>query len=373
MSNSKRKETVRALYNSNLGALPETTVEAAQDPPPTGSLTATGPVRAMGLELNRLLVDAEDLHTRLAGQDVDKLIADAARGRELHTQLTSGGTIVELEPDLVEPSFIADRISQADDPTFRDLVASIKEIGQLLPILVRPHPEKPNRYQIAYGHRRWRAVVLLGRPVRVVIKNPMSDQELVIAQGKENSERRDLSFIERALFAQNLEKANFERITISSALSLDQSEVARLIRVAHAIPTELVHAIGPAPKAGRRRWIHLSELLSQNQSREVVASLLASPEFRDAESDKRFTLTLRVLASWKTKEPVADTWFDSDDRPIVKLQVGKIKAWMIFDQRLAPDFALFVRQRLGELYDAFRSGGESGAERAESEPKSGAD
>jgi ParB family transcriptional regulator, chromosome partitioning protein len=41
-----------------------------------------------------------------------------------------------------------------------------------------------------------------------------SDLERVVAQGKENSERRDLSFIERAAFAIYLEQRGFERSVI---------------------------------------------------------------------------------------------------------------------------------------------------------------
>ena len=52
-------------------------------------------------------------------------------------------------------------------------------------------------------------------PVRAVVRT-LSDAELVIAQGKENNERRDLSFIERALFAAHLEHRKFERPTSSS-------------------------------------------------------------------------------------------------------------------------------------------------------------
>ena len=40
--------------------------------------------------------------------------------------------------------------------------------------------------------------------MRAIIQ-ALTDAELVIAQGKENAERRNLSFIERALFAANLD------------------------------------------------------------------------------------------------------------------------------------------------------------------------
>ena len=56
-------------------------------------------------------------------------------------------------------------------------------------------------------------------------------RRLVLAQGKENSERRDLSFIERAMFAVHLEERGFDRNVVMAALSVDKSEAAKLFAV----------------------------------------------------------------------------------------------------------------------------------------------
>ncbi len=84
------------------------------------------------------------------------------------------------------------------------LVEAIREQGQQVPILVRPHPDRPGRYQVAFGHRRLRAVAEIGIPVRAVVRD-LTDEQLVVAQGQENNERRDLSYIEKARFAQKLQ------------------------------------------------------------------------------------------------------------------------------------------------------------------------
>jgi len=128
--------------------------------------------------------------------------------------------ILDLDPDLVAPSFIADRM-EATDAGYRSLVASMAAQGQLSPILVRPHPERPGSYQVACGHRRLRAAAELGRPIRCIVK-PLSDRELVIAQGQENSARATLSFIERARFAQALDQRRYKREVIIQALSTER-------------------------------------------------------------------------------------------------------------------------------------------------------
>jgi ParB family chromosome partitioning protein len=90
-------------------------------------------------------------------------------------------SIVDLDPELIDPSFIADRMESTLE-SHKALVDSIREHGQQVPALVRPHPHKEGRYQIAYGRRRLRAVAELGRPLRAVVK-PLTDQQLVVAQG----------------------------------------------------------------------------------------------------------------------------------------------------------------------------------------------
>jgi ParB family chromosome partitioning protein len=203
-----RKETLRELLNPTKTATP--TNESSDSPKEIAHTerTGSGAVKVMGLSLQKLSADAES-------------------GRTLRAQLASGNNVVELDPEIIDPSFVSDRIPQPDDEAFQSLVKSVASHGQQVPILVRPHPEIHGRYQIAYGHRRLRAAIALRQKVRAVVRE-MSNTEVAIAQGKENSERRDLTFIERALFARHLEEAGFDRSTLVAALTVDKAEVTRL-------------------------------------------------------------------------------------------------------------------------------------------------
>ncbi|MGO8658348.1 ParB/RepB/Spo0J family partition protein, partial [Rhizobium ruizarguesonis] len=82
--------------------------------------------------------------------------------------------------------------------------------------LVRPHPETKGRYQVAYGHRRLAAAREIGIRVRAVVRD-LTDGQLVVSQGQENSARTNLSYIERALFASRLEERSFGRDVIMAA------------------------------------------------------------------------------------------------------------------------------------------------------------
>src|SRR5690348_10407329 len=98
-------------------------------------------------------------------RSIGDLAAKADAAKELEERLTSGQVIVELDAALIDPSFITDRMAHNDD-AYAALRAAIAAEGQNTPILVRPHPTAAGRYQVAFGHRRLRVAVELGRPVR---------------------------------------------------------------------------------------------------------------------------------------------------------------------------------------------------------------
>jgi ParB family chromosome partitioning protein len=166
--------------------------------------------------------------------------------------------------------------------------------GQQVPILLRPHPEAAGRYQVAYGHRRLAAAAELGIAIRAIVR-PLTDAELVIAQGKENAERRNLSFIERAMFAAELEARGFGRATLHAALAAHPAEMTRYLAVARAIPRWLVRAIGPAPRAGRPRWMAMAEFTAADGALDAVAGITETEGFRAAPSDTRFSMVYAAL------------------------------------------------------------------------------
>jgi ParB family chromosome partitioning protein len=172
---------------------------------------------------------------RAMGLDLDRLTSDARRAEELERQAFNGQMVMDIDPSIVDASFAEDRIDRTSDADYRRLVDSIGTSGQQVPILVRPHPDAAGRYQVAYGHRRLAAAMELGRPIRALIK-PLTDAELVVAQGKENAERRNLTFIERALFAAELEARGFDRLTLLAALAAHPAEMSRYLAVARDIP-----------------------------------------------------------------------------------------------------------------------------------------
>ncbi len=286
-------------------------------------------------------------------RSIEQLKSQIGEAKNLQLQLAAGHTVVELDPGLVERSFVADRMARTfdEDSAF---AANIRDQGQLVPILVRPHPTTAGRFQVAYGHRRLRAAVSIGVKVRAVVKE-LSDVELVIAQGQENSARTDLSFIERAGFAARLEQAGFDRETIMAALSIDKTALSKLISVAIKIPEDVLTAVGPAPKAGRDRWLALSERLEAKTAQKTVRELLQQPDFQTLESDKRFLRLFNALAPQRQRVGRPAVWTGHDGKKVGRIQQDDRELVLTIDKRVAPEFAAYLIDKLSALYLDFSS------------------
>lgn len=273
-------------------------------------------------------------------ESIGSIESDLRAAREA---IESGDMVVELSTDLIEPSFIVDRIGE--DAEMEDFVASIRDHGQRQPILVRPHPEKAGRYQIAFGHRRYRALQTLGRPVKALVK-PLTDTELVVAQGQENESRLSLSFIERATFAARLEDRKFPRDVICSALNIDKTEVSRMISVATSLPDELIEWIGAAPNAGRRRWMDLAKAIGELEWRTLRTRLFDACKEAGSSSDQRFDAVLRAAVEYRKRhEQTAEAEPTARFRVEKRLGVIRIR----FDEtNLPPDV---VRECLARVRD----------------------
>jgi ParB family transcriptional regulator, chromosome partitioning protein len=290
-----------------------------------------GPIRTMALTLGKM-------------EEETKALQEA---------ILAGEHVVDLDPDLIDVSFVRDRLSDGVVSLDDDLVRSIAENGQEVPILVREHPASKGRYQVAYGHRRLRAVRLLGRPVRAIIR-PLQDIDVVVAQGVENSARQNLSYIERALFALTLEARGFERSVIMRALSTDKTELSKLISVARSVPDSVIRAIGNAPSIGRRRWISLSEILNQKYLTKLE-QLFARPDFTNAESDIRFEMVVAALVEHKAAKAAPESWRPGRGAKIsASIKADERSYTLALKAEEAPGFGAFITKKLDELYQEFK-------------------
>jgi ParB family chromosome partitioning protein len=362
MASRDRKNSIKALFGGDIlpsggEAAPETkSAPLPGDPVPTPGRTSSGAVKAMGLTLSSITREAEE-------------------ARVLRQVLQDGERIVSLDTAKIDVSFVSDRLSdeERDDPDFLALVDSIRESGQQVPILVRPSPvgsgegEGETRYQVAYGHRRLKAARRLGQPVKAVVKT-LSDDELVLAQGKENAERRNLSFIERALFAHTLVGRGFERKLVCDALAVQKSELSRLLQVAEAVPFRFVRDIGPAPKAGRERWMALGALFQNGNGAEIEKATdeVGSQPFLAATSDERFQMLFdRLMRRVPKAAPEAEEILRPNGAVFARVERKGKAVRIAFTPDVDPAFIAELTARMKDDYAAFLAS-ENGAKTGKS-------
>jgi ParB family chromosome partitioning protein len=274
----------------------------------------------------------------------------AQRVEKIEKQLAEGQAIVELDPADVEVSFVRDRMIYPQEE-HEKLVAAIRDQGQIVPILTRPHPQQPGRYQVAFGHRRLRAVSELGIKVRAVVRD-LTDEQLVIAQGQENNERTDLTYIEKARFAAHLEEKEFSRETIIQALCLDKGSVSKLLKVMKRVPLEVVDWIGHAPSIGRPRWEELSELLDHTNV-EKVRDFIGRDDVQNLATDERFQAIYKLLTAKEVSRKPSDHWVAKSGAKVAKYTEDDKKFSFVIDKKVAPDFGQFLLGKMDSLFEEF--------------------
>lgn len=236
--------------------------------------------------------------------------------------------VVDLDPHLIEAAGMTDRL-ETDDADDSALRASIGQYGQQVPVLVRPHPDKDGRYQIVYGRRRVLAMRDLGQPVKALIRD-LDDRELVLAQGQENTARRDLSFIEKVNFARQLEENGYDRKVICDALSIDKTLASRMLSVAERVPAEVMAMIGAAPSVGRERWLKLADLIELTGTDPEELDAMITHHTASVRSDDRFRAAWDYLSNLHRRRrrlthptPAAQRVFAPDGLPLGQVRFDR--------------------------------------------------
>jgi len=257
-----------------------------------------------------------------------------------------------IDPNAIQMSAVMDRIDPSDG--LDELVSSIREHGQKVPVLVRRTSD--GSLEIVYGRRRLLACRKLGQKVRATVMQ-MTDEEALIAQGVENNARQDPSFIERALFVAGIirelgktDEARKNAQTVAyRALQIDESLVSRMNRIATGIPSELIQAIGPAHGVGRRVWEKLFRLCEKDGTR---AREIATKIPRDLPGPDRLEAAVTLLTATKPSAPSA--------HPDERVKVGRRgnRITIDADADLAPRVEEAVRKLIIELLDRGQDGPE---------------
>lgn len=291
-----------------------------------------------------------------AAKTVVRSIEDLAENTK---KLMEGEVIVELDPQSLDMSFIADRLSD-DGQDYLELKQAIQEHGQSTPILVRPNPDG-QRYMVVFGHRRLKVAQELGRPVKAVVKK-LDDIASAIAQGQENSARSNLSFIERAYFAQNLLTSGMSKDVVRSSLAIDEAMLSKMLGVVEVIPAPLVTALGASKKIGRDKWLSLRQLMLAPALLRAATDYAALPKFLELAEDKRFDELHNHLKRYKTKSAAkkpkvsssGKEWMSKDSSLSFVMNATAKKVAIELSNAEAKPFSDWLSNRMDRLYDEYK-------------------
>jgi ParB family chromosome partitioning protein len=287
-------------------------------------------------------------------------------------RVNDGDIVVELDPDQLDASFVRDRIpshtgtSETADEEYKELLTAIRERGQDTPILVRPMLKSADRYMIVFGHRRVQAAKDLGRKVRAVVRQ-LDEQAHIISQGQENSARANLSFIERAMFADRLEKLGYSREVIQLALSVDYQTLSKMLTVPNAFGELLIEAIGPAKGIGRDRWLQLRKLIDVPKNKALAEEFVEDAAFLNLGHAERFDAIFMRLRSGKDKATVKRAeniqerpiWNAKDNAASVSRKITRKAMTLVLSSTKGIAFGGWITRNIESLYETFEQQGKT--------------
>jgi len=136
-----------------------------------------------------------------------------------------------LAIDRIDPNPAQPR-RRFDEDELADLAASIRERGILQPLIVRPDPAAPGRYQIVAGERRWRAAQAAQLHEVPVVIRELDDAAVLELAIIENVQRADLGPLEEAQgYAQLIERFSYTQEALARIVGKSRSHLANMLRL----------------------------------------------------------------------------------------------------------------------------------------------
>ncbi len=119
-----------------------------------------------------------------------------------------------------------------DKDALNELADSLRSQGILQPLLVRPDPSSPGRYQIIAGERRWRAAQLAQLHDAPVLVRELTDSQVLEIGLIENIQRQDLNAIDEADgYYRLIQEFGHTQDDVSRLVGKSRSHIANLMRL----------------------------------------------------------------------------------------------------------------------------------------------
>jgi ParB family chromosome partitioning protein len=140
--------------------------------------------------------------TDQSARPVDVFFPDSS-ARVENLVVVPGARLANLSPASIVPNAVQPR-TEFDQEALDELVASIREVGVLQPIVVRPIVGEKDRYELIMGERRLRATKQIGLDTIPAVIKDTADENMLRDALLENLHRSQLNPLEEASAYQQL-------------------------------------------------------------------------------------------------------------------------------------------------------------------------
>jgi ParB family chromosome partitioning protein len=248
------------------------------------------------------------------------------------------GSLIPTEVNSDRPSALAEIAVGSIDPNpnqprghfdeelLASLTASIRELGVLQPVLVRP--QEDGRYQLIAGERRWRAAKRAGLQTIPALIRHVADRASLEQALVENLHRQDLNPLEEAAaYQQLIEDFGLTHDEVAARVGKSRTAVSNTLRLFQLPPAIQRMVIDGALSAGHARALlgTPDRAFQESLARRAAAEQLSVRAVEDAvRARNELGQALGNAANAKANsDTAAKSGGDHDDRPaaVAELEV----------------------------------------------------
>lgn len=143
----------------------------------------------------------------------------------------AGAGTSEIAIELIHPNPRQPR-RRFPEEELEELAASLRERGLIQPIVLRPHPDRPEEYQIVAGERRWRAAQRAQLHALPAVVREIDDRAMMEIAIVENVQRQDLDPLEEAEgYLQLIDSFGYTQEALSKVIGKSRSHLANTLRL----------------------------------------------------------------------------------------------------------------------------------------------
>ena len=222
------------------------------------------------------------------------------------SNITDTPQLLTLPSEICTPWFFADR-DEREMGDITDLANSIKEAGQLEPVLCRPYTgsQQEFKFEVVFGNRRLRATQFLKINILALVRQ-LSDQDAALMQKEENDQRKNISDFSRAFnYKKLIDKKIFASETdLATHLRIPKQTLNNIFSFTR-IPQEVLTNLKDPFSLSQQMALKIASLSKDNNHKQKLVML--APEIGTKKISSPAKLIAYIQKSDKENKTAAGT------------------------------------------------------------------